>query len=58
MYYGFGGILGLLFLILEIYAIIRVLQGKMDPGMKIVWILVILLLPGLGAILYFVVGPG
>ena len=52
MYYGFG----LLVLILDIVAIIRVLQGRMDPMMKLVWILVILLLPLLGPILYFVIG--
>ena len=53
MFYGLGG---LIILILNIYCIIRVLQGRGDPGMKLVWILVIILLPPLGAILYLVIG--
>ena len=52
MYYGFG----ILVLILDVVAIIRVLQGKGDPMMKLVWVLVILLLPLLGPILYFLIG--
>ena len=43
-------------LILDVVAIIRVLQGKGDPMMKLVWVLVILLLPLLGPILYFLIG--
>jgi hypothetical protein len=53
MYYG---ITGLLILILDIYAIMRVLRSSIDPGMKLVWIIVILLLPLLGPILYFLIG--
>ena len=52
-YYGLPG---LLLLILDIYAIYQVLMGRGDPGMKLVWILVILFLPLLGPILYFVIG--
>ena len=53
MFYGLGS---LLILILDIYCIVRVLHGRGDPGMKLVWIIVIILLPLLGPILYLVIG--
>ena len=53
MYYG---LTGLLILILDIYAIMRVLRSSADPGTKLIWVIVILLLPLLGPILYFVLG--
>ena len=53
MYYG---ITGLLILILDIYAIMRVLRSSAEPGMKLIWIIAILLLPLLGPILYFLIG--
>ena len=53
MYYG---IAGLLILILDIYAIVRVVSSSADTGMKLVWVIVILLLPLLGPILYFLIG--
>jgi hypothetical protein len=53
---GYGGLLGLIILVLDIIAIISVLKSGLDPVMKLVWILVILLLPVLGMILYFLLG--
>ena len=53
MYYGLTGVL---ILILDIYAIMRVLRSSADPGMKLIWVIVILLLPLLGPLLYFVLG--
>ena len=53
MYYG---IPGLLLLVLDIYAILRVLRSSAESGMKLIWIIVILLLPLLGPILYFLFG--
>ena len=53
MYYG---LTGLLILVLDIYAILRVLRSSADPGMKLIWVIVILLLPLLGPLLYFLLG--
>jgi len=55
---GYGGILGLVILILDIIAIVSVLQSRIDPMMKLVWILVILFLPVIGMLLYFLLGRG
>ena len=51
-----NGILGLAVLILDIVAIIDVLKSSLDTGKRILWILLIILLPVIGMILYFLVG--
>ncbi len=51
-----GGLLGLIVLILDIIAIVSVLAGAGTAGHKLLWTLVILLLPVLGMILYFLIG--
>ncbi|MBN2065951.1 MAG: PLDc_N domain-containing protein, partial [Candidatus Thermoplasmatota archaeon] len=43
-------------LILDILAIIEVLKSSKDTGNKILWIIIILLLPVVGLILYFFIG--
>jgi len=49
-------ITGLLVLVLDIYAIYLILTGGGDVGKKVLWIVVILLLPLIGVILYFLLG--
>jgi hypothetical protein len=48
--------LGLLVLILDIYVIYLIVTGRGDVGMKLVWVIVVLLLPLLGPILYLLIG--
>ncbi|MCA9291320.1 MAG: PLDc N-terminal domain-containing protein [Phycisphaerales bacterium] len=50
------GILGLIVFVLDIIAIVSVLGGRGSVGHKLLWTLVIILLPLLGMILYFVIG--
>ena len=50
------GLLGLVVLALDIIAIVDVAKGGGDVGRKILWIVLILLLPVLGMILYFLLG--
>jgi hypothetical protein len=57
MNFGYSGILGLLILAGDIWAIINILQSSVSNGKKLVWILVVLLLPLLGLILWFFLGP-
>ena len=57
MDFGYGGIVGLLVLAGDIWAIINVFQSTVSNGKKMIWILVILLLPLLGLILWFLLGP-
>jgi hypothetical protein len=52
------GIIGLLILVLDIYAIYLIVIGGGDTGMKLLWIIIVLVLPLLGPILYFAIGKG
>lgn len=52
------GILGLLVLIADIYAIIKILQSSATGLKKLLWIIVILVLPIIGLIIWFFAGPG
>ena len=51
-----GGILGLLVLVLDIIAIVDALKSSMDTGKKALWIILILILPVVGMVLYFLLG--
>ncbi|MEX5683729.1 hypothetical protein D3C87_1809750 [compost metagenome] len=53
----FNGLVGLIILALDIWAIINVLKSGTGTGMKIVWVLLILLLPVLGLIIWAIAGP-
>lgn len=52
-----GGILGLVILILDIWAIVKIFQSSASTGAKVLWTLLIILLPILGLIIWFLLGP-
>ena len=54
---GYGGLFGILVLAGDIWAILNIVQSSASTGNKLVWILVVLLLPLLGLILWFFLGP-
>ncbi len=49
-------LIGLVVLVLDIVAIVDVLKSSLETGKKVLWILLILFLPVLGMILYFLLG--
>jgi len=51
-------LLGLLVLVLDVIAVVSVLKSGADSGTKLLWIVLIVLLPYLGMCLYFLMGPG
>ncbi len=51
------GIFGLLVLVADIYAILQTWSSNASTGAKIVWTLLILILPILGFIIWFFAGP-
>lgn len=55
---GSYGLIGLLILVLDIYVIYLVLTGSGDVGIKLLWVILVLLLPLIGPILFFLLGPG
>jgi hypothetical protein len=54
---GYNGLLGVLILIGDIWAIINILQSSATNGKKLLWTVVVILLPLLGLILWFFLGP-
>lgn len=52
-----SGVLGLLILIFDIWAIVQTLQSPASSGTKVMWIVLILLLPFIGLVLWFFLGP-
>jgi hypothetical protein len=53
MYYG---LIGLLVFALDIYAIVDCVKSNSDTGKIVLWVVLILFLPPIGMILYFLIG--
>ncbi|MCU7237853.1 MULTISPECIES: PLDc N-terminal domain-containing protein [Pseudomonas] len=53
----FNSLVGLIILALDIWAILNVLKSGAQVGIKVLWILLILLLPVLGLIIWAIAGP-
>ena len=53
----YGGLFGLIVLALDIWAIVKTLQSNASTGKKVLWVLLIILLPILGLILWALMGP-
>ncbi|QIE47337.1 hypothetical protein G5B38_18400 [Pseudohalocynthiibacter aestuariivivens] len=51
------GLGGLVLLILDLWAIVSVVGSSVSTGRKLLWILLILLLPLLGFIIWLIAGP-
>jgi hypothetical protein len=51
-------LIGILVFILDIIAIVSILKSSVDGATKILWMLLVILLPFIGMILYFAMGPG
>ena len=52
-----GGILGLVILIADIWAIVKTFESSSSTGTKVFWIVLILFLPVLGLIIWLIAGP-
>ena len=57
MNFGYHSLWGLLILAGDIWAIINILQSSVSNEKKLLWIIVVVLLPLLGLILWFFLGP-
>ena len=53
-FYGIGGFI---VLVLDIWAIVSIIGSTASTGAKVLWVLLILLLPILGFIIWLVAGP-
>ena len=52
-----GGFFGLLVLIADVWAIVNVFSSTASTGAKVMWTVLILLLPVLGFIIWLIAGP-
>jgi hypothetical protein len=52
-----GGFFGLLLLILVVYAIVKTVQSDAGTLGKVIWVVLLLMLPVLGFILWLLFGP-
>lgn len=51
-------ILGLIILVLDILAIIKIIQSGASTGEKILWVILVLVLPVIGLVIWALLGPG
>lgn len=52
-----GGLFGLIVLVLDVYAIVKILESRAGTLRKVLWVVLIILLPVLGFILWLLLGP-
>ncbi len=57
MFTGYSGLLGLLILAGDIWAIINIFQSSESNEKKLLWTLLVVLLPLVGLIVWFFMGP-
>jgi len=50
-------LLGVAIFVADIWAIVKTLQSPVTPGTKALWVLVIFLLPVIGLVIWFFMGP-
>ena len=53
----YGGLWGLLVLIADVWAIVNIIQSSASTGTKVLWIVIVAVLPVLGFILWYFMGP-
>ena len=54
----FRGLFGLVSLLLDIWAIVSIMQSGAPSVEKLIWVLIILFLPVVGFVLWYLIGPG
>jgi len=50
-------LLGILVLIADVWAIVNIFQSSADTGRKVLWTVLVIILPLLGFILWYFFGP-
>ncbi len=56
MYYN-NSLWGILVLIADVWAIVNIMQSGADTGRKVLWTVLVVLLPVLGFVLWYFLGP-
>jgi hypothetical protein len=53
----YQGLFGLVVLVADVWAIVNVFQSSADTGRKVLWTVLVIILPVLGFILWYFLGP-
>jgi Phospholipase_D-nuclease N-terminal len=53
----YPGLWGLLVLIADVWAIVNIVQSGADTGKKVLWVVLVIVLPVLGFLLWLFLGP-
>ena len=53
----YQGLFGLIVLIADVWAIVNVFQSNADTAKKVIWTVLVIILPVLGFILWYFLGP-
>jgi hypothetical protein len=53
----YQGLFGLVVLVADVWAIVNVFQSSADTGRKVLWTVLVIVLPVLGFILWYFLGP-
>jgi succinate dehydrogenase/fumarate reductase cytochrome b subunit len=53
----YRGLWGLLVLIADVWAIVNIVQSGADTGKKVLWVVLVIVLPVLGFLLWLLLGP-
>ncbi|ABD69187.1 hypothetical protein Rfer_1454 [Rhodoferax ferrireducens T118] len=57
MNFGYNGLFGVLVLAGDIWAILNIFQSAVSNEKKLIWIIAVVLLPVLGLLLWYFLGP-
>ncbi len=57
MYYHRPGLWGFLVLIADIWAVVNIFQSTATTGKKVIWTVVVIVLPVLGFLVWLFLGP-
>lgn len=53
----YQGLFGLVVLVADVWAIVNIFQSAADTGKKVLWTVLVIILPVLGFILWYFLGP-
>ncbi len=53
----YRGLWGLLVLIADVWAIVNIVQSSAETGKKVLWVVLVIVLPVLGFVLWLLLGP-
>lgn len=57
MRFQYGGLWGLIVLAADIWALVNIFQSRASTSAKVLWTLLVILLPVIGFIVWFFAGP-